>query len=90
MSEYPTEQGFYVYDTHGWEPARDIPMCFLIGKHASKYAVMRRRFCYVDKQGVPHIVQIGFPFDGLTIPRLLWRVCGHPWGRNLAAGCLLG
>jgi len=88
MTPYPTEQGFYVRDTNGWERIRGVPLDHLYGKKAWKWAVLRRDFCYVDKHGGVHVAYIGFPFNGLSIPRLLWRVCGHPWGINLAAGVI--
>jgi len=86
MNKAPTEQGFYTLDTDGWEMAVSVPSDHLI--YHSKYVILRRDFAYVDKRGGVHIATIGFPFDGLSIPRILWRIAGNPFGTNLAAGVI--
>jgi len=86
MNGLPITQGFYVFDSQGWEPARSVPCDHLLDY--PKYAVLRRDFAYVSRKGVPIVAEIGFAFDGLSKPRLVWRVAGHPWDRYLAAGVI--
>lgn len=33
---------------------------------------------YVEVDGLPYTVETGFVTDGASIPRFLWRLCGHP------------
>ena len=33
---------------------------------------------YVEVDGLPYTVPRDFITDGASIPRLLWRICGHP------------
>ena len=33
---------------------------------------------YVQVAGLPFTVPAGFITDGASIPRFLWRICGHP------------
>ena len=86
MNNAPTEQGFYVRDTQGWERAVSVPCDHLVAH--SDDVILRRDFCYVDTRGGCHVAPLGFPFDGLSIPRLFWRLAGHPFGRNLPAGVI--
>ena len=81
MTPYPTEQGFYTHDTHGWERSIDVPCCRLRGDYAD-YAVMRRHFCYVDEAGAVGLARIGFPYNGANIPLLVRPLVGSPWKRH--------
>jgi hypothetical protein len=84
---FPTKQGFYARVSHEWRPALGVPCLHLAAPH-DKYAILMRDFCYVNRRGEPRVAKEGFPFNGISIPRPLWRVAGHPWGRNLPAATI--
>jgi len=84
---FPTAQGYYERIAEAWLPAVSVPCSHLMAPH-DRYAVLYHQWLYVDRKGAPHVAGEGFPLDGLTIPRILWRVAGHPWGRHLAAGVI--
>jgi len=89
MSTVPAVQGFYSRSAAHlpWYTAQTVPCAHVIGE-GHPYAILTRDFGYVAASGCMTIARIGMPFDGLTIPRLAWRLVGHPWGRYLPAGVI--
>ena len=83
---YPLAQGFYLRLGGEWVRALGVPVLHLRGD-AGK-GILMRDLVYIDEHGIPHFVGRGFPFDGISIPRALWRVAGHPWGGYLLAAVI--
>jgi len=76
---FPTDRGFYVRTGGHWLPARGVP-CDHID---SKKAILLNDMCAVCKSGrVVHVLS-GFPFNGVSAPRLVWPLTGNPWGKYL-------
>jgi len=80
-------QGFYVRSVgRGVVPSLRVPCDLTTSRTTGKtIGVLLRDYGYVDAEGVEHWSLKGMPFDGLSIPRVLWRVAGHPWGKYLRA-----
>ena len=85
------KQGFYVANRNGVVPAFDVPISHtlqMIGTFPDgrprwgnkPYAIVNRDFGYLDARGVWHWALDGMPSDGISMPRILWRVYGHPFG----------
>ena len=54
------------------------------------YVVMEPWSVAVDVNGARHVLTVGkgFVFDGASIPRALWSVCGHPYEAPRCAAAL--
>jgi hypothetical protein len=91
-------QGFYVSTRRGVVQAFAVPIehtTQILGAYpdgrprlGDAMAVLNRDFCYVDARGIEHWALDGMPTDGISIPRLLWRCCGHPFGRYFMAAVI--
>lgn len=69
-----------------------MEMPIIRGIATGLYALAEDEYCQTVKLGkYEHTVTVkeGFVFDGASIPRFLWRVCGHPFEvPRVAAGLL--
>ena len=83
---YPLAQGFYVRVSGEWRRALGVPVLHLRGDRGM--GILMRKIVYIDDRGNPHLVGRGFPFNGISIPRALWRIAGHPWGGYLLAAVI--
>ena len=99
MSEtLPTIQGFYVQTRAGLVPALAAPIehtTQILGAYpdgrprlGDALAVLSRDFGYLDAGGRWHWALDGMPTDGISIPRLCWRIAGHPFGRYFRAALI--
>lgn len=69
-------QGFYVAGIQ----ANGVPLSVITpNEHGKVYAVLTRDLVYIDASDRSHIAHRGMLTDGLTVPRVLWRIVGPPF-----------
>ncbi len=47
-----------------------------------QYCILLDDIVYTDSNGRDHVVRSGFHTDGASIPRVMWRLVGHPFMRK--------